>query len=250
MLDYDAEAPVYDATRGGTRRARAAAAAFAELLPAAGLTADIGGGTGIVSTELAAPGRPVLVVDASAGMLALAADRLPGHAVRADATALPFADASLQAVMCSWLLHLLPAALADAVVAEAARVLVPGGVFVSTTDKNAAHDVGSDIDVIVNRLHATVALPPDAGDDPARLSRVLAPFGVREDATATYVGTGQGRTPAGFTRHLESGRHFQWTPGLTQDAVDTAAAAMRELPDPDLARPDPVFTVTAWRRDP
>lgn len=250
MLDYDAEAPVYDASRGGGERARAAATAFNALLPATGTLADVGGGTGIVSAELATDTRDVYVVDASKGMLALAEQRLPGHAIRADATALPFADAALDAVMCSWLLHLLPIDIADAVTAEAARVLAPGGVFATTTDKNAAHDVGSDIDAIVNRLHATLALPPDTGDDPARLTHLLAPHGIRPHATATYPGTGQGRTPAGFTRHLESGRHFQWTPGLTQDAVDEAAASMRALPDQDTARPDPVFTVTAWRRDP
>ncbi|GIG64675.1 class I SAM-dependent methyltransferase [Phytomonospora endophytica] len=250
MLDYDTEAAVYDATRGGIERARAAATAFHTLLPTTGTIADLGGGTGIVSAELATPHRHVCVVDASAGMLALADRRLPGNALRADATALPFGDRSLTAAICSWLLHLIPSALADAVASEAARVLAPGGIFATTTDKNAGHDVGSDIDVIVNRLHATVALPPDTGDDPQRLTEVLAPLGVHPHATATFTGTGQGRTPAGFTAHLESGRHFQWTPGLTQDAVDEAATAMRLLPDQHRARPEPVFTVTAWRRDP
>ncbi|HEY1178423.1 MAG TPA: methyltransferase domain-containing protein [Phytomonospora sp.] len=250
MLDYDAEAAVYDTTRGGTTRARAAAAAFDTLLPATGTIADVGGGTGIVSAELATTTRTVLVVDASAGMLALAARRLPGRAVRADATALPFADASLDAVACSWLLHLLPNGTADAVAAEAARVLAPGGIFAATTDKNAGHHVGSDIDAVIDRLHATVALPPDTADDPERLSTVLAPLGLTRHATASYTATGQGRTPAAFTAHLESGRHFHWTPGLTQDAVDTAAAAMRRLPDQHRPRPDPVFTLTAWRRDP
>ena len=136
---YDTEAVRYDETRGGRERARAAAAATASLLPPGGLLVDVAGGTGIVSAELAALGWSVLVTDLSAGMLGLAAGRLPGRVVQASATRLPLPDAAVDAVTMIWLLHLLDVPTADRAVAEAARVLRPGGHLVATVDKDLAH---------------------------------------------------------------------------------------------------------------
>jgi ubiquinone/menaquinone biosynthesis C-methylase UbiE len=136
---YDQEAPRYDESRGGVVRARRAADAVAALVPTPGRTLDVGGGTGIVSAELAARGRDVLVVDVSIGMLRLAAQRLPGRAVAGCADRLPVAGACVDLVTAIWLLHLLPAGQADAVISEAARVLRPGGHFVTTVDKPLAH---------------------------------------------------------------------------------------------------------------
>jgi SAM-dependent methyltransferase len=151
-LSYDEEAEGYDATRGGDERAAAAAAAIEELLTGAGRAAtgqtpdagrgtalDVAGGTGIVSAELAARGWSVLVADASAGMLGVARRRLPGRVLQARADRLPVRTASVDLVTTIWLLHLLPVAGADRVVGEAARVLRPGGAFVTTVDKDLAH---------------------------------------------------------------------------------------------------------------
>ncbi|HVW41222.1 MAG TPA: class I SAM-dependent methyltransferase [Amycolatopsis sp.] len=136
MLDYDAEAPRYDETRGGEARARAAADAIERMLPAATRgVLDVACGTGIVTARLVRPGRTVYGTDRSHGMLAVAARRLPGRVVRGDATALPFRAGSLDAVVMIWLLHLLPET--GPAIAEAARVLRPGGVLVTTVDKNA-----------------------------------------------------------------------------------------------------------------
>jgi septum formation protein len=60
---YDAEAAVYDETRGGGDRARAAAAAVASLVSPPGRLLDVAGGTGSVSAELAALGWDVTVTD-------------------------------------------------------------------------------------------------------------------------------------------------------------------------------------------
>ena len=136
---YDREAAVYDESRGGAERARNAAVAVATLLPPGGRLLDVAGGTGIVSAELAAQGRDVLVVDLSIGMLRLAGERLPGRVAATRADVLPVADVSVDAVTAIWVLHLLPPEVADRVVAEAARVLRPGGRLVTTVDKHRAH---------------------------------------------------------------------------------------------------------------
>lgn len=136
---YDAEAPVYDDSRGGVDRARDAARAITSLVPARGRALDVAGGTGIVSAELAGLGLDMVVADLSPGMLELAEERLPGRAVVASADRLPVADVSVDVVVMVWLLHLLPVPVADAVLAEAVRVVRPGGHVVTTVDKDLAH---------------------------------------------------------------------------------------------------------------
>lgn len=149
MLDYDKEADAYDATRGGESRAAAAADAVLGLVPeAARSLLDVACGTGIVTRRLATgrPGLRVTGADAAHGMARLAAARLPGAVVLADSRQFPFEDGSFDAASVVWLLHLLDDA--APVVAEAARVLRPGGVLVTTADKAAAHHAGSDMDAL------------------------------------------------------------------------------------------------------
>lgn len=85
---------------------------------------DLGGGTGRASRAL--PGLETLVVDASPGMLARVPRRR--NPTLASATALPVAEASVDAVLVVDAFHHLPAH--DVVLAEAVRVLRPGGVLV------------------------------------------------------------------------------------------------------------------------
>jgi septum formation protein len=167
---YDSEADRYDASRGGPERAAAAADAIAGLVPT-GRLLDVAGGTGIVSAELAHRGFDVLVADLSPGMLRLAADRLPGRALVASAARLPVADASVDVVTAIWLLHLLPVPTADAVLAEAARVLLRGGHLVVTVDKRQAHgDAGAE------------------SDDAARVRRTAERLGLEPAGTTTFAG--------------------------------------------------------------
>lgn len=168
---YDAEAPAYDESRGGAARASAAADAVLEPAPARGLCVDIAGGTGIVSQQLVARGLDGVVADRSTGMLRLAAPRLPGRVLAADAVQLPLADGSVDLVTTIWLLHLIPDH-ADAVIAEAARILRPGGTFVTSVDKDLAH--GS-----TRRSNA---------DERGRVTAVLVGLGLRPAGATSFVG--------------------------------------------------------------
>lgn len=243
MLDYDHEAAVYDRTRGGDERADAAAEAIGKLLPAGAKTiVDVACGTAIVSTRLRAPGRTVVGVDRAAGMLSHARPRLDGNVAVGDATRLPCADASVDAVTYCWLLHLLDAETANAAIADAARVLRTGGMLITTVNKNfASYATPSDVSAIVEPAHrALVPVPPDG------TSRVVgqgARHGLALIGETTFAGHGQGRSSARWVRDLVE--EFTWFQQADQAVVTNLTMRLAGLPQPDRPRPDPVYQVVA-----
>ncbi|GID31910.1 methyltransferase domain-containing protein [Paractinoplanes brasiliensis] len=97
---------------------------------------DVGCGTGRAVSEL---GAGAVGIDTDPTMLDAARARFPGIDVReADAAALPFADASVLGYRADKVYHVLPDP--DAALAEARRVLAPGGRIVL---------VGQDWDAVV-----------------------------------------------------------------------------------------------------
>jgi SAM-dependent methyltransferase len=97
-----------------------------ELLgPGSGPCLEVGCGTGVHARLVRELGRTPVGVDLSAQMLRHAAGRLP--AVRADAQLLPVRDGSVPAVVAVLVHSDMPGY--PAVLAEVARVLAPGGVF-------------------------------------------------------------------------------------------------------------------------
>jgi SAM-dependent methyltransferase len=235
-LNYDRQAARYDSTRGGPARAAAAAEAIEKLLPAdAWLVLDVAGGTGIVGQHLA--GRTVCSVDRSAGMSALAATRLPGRVALGDARCLPIADASVDAVTLVWLLHLLDKADSAAVVAEAARVLRPGGTLVTTVDKTRAQlATGDDVGRLLLPAWEASGFPVTDGVD--RVTRLGAEHGLVWQAGTTFIGVGQGNSPRGWQSAATNAWHW------IGDVVPDLAA----LPDQDRRRGDPVYRVAALVR--
>ncbi|MFJ9811905.1 class I SAM-dependent methyltransferase [Streptomyces sp. NPDC101158] len=240
MLDYEAEAARYDETRGGVPRARAAADAVLRLVPPGARTLlDLACGTGLVTERLARPGLAVYGADAAHAMLRTAAGRVPDGVVRADARRLPLRDGALDAVSAVWLLHLVP--FAEDVVAEAARVLRPGGVFVTTVDKDLAHDVGSDIDTVLRPHRAG-----DAGSDRADLvTAYAAAHGLAPAPGTRFTGHGQGGTPRGTAEKLRSGYYASWFHG-TPATVETLARSLAALPDQDRPRADPAYRLACY----
>lgn len=190
MLDYDTEAARYDHTRGGQPRARAAATAVHELIMQNlimdpmimdGWWVDCAGGTGIVTAELRELGHRVLVLDRSAGMLRHAVGRLPGQVVCADAAAAPVADGRSSAVTTIWLLHLIDDI--TGVVAEASRMLAPGGLYLTTVDKDASTGRPTDRD------------GEPVSDARSRVDAVCADHGLTPVAETSFVGHGQDGDP-------------------------------------------------------
>ncbi|WJV45249.1 class I SAM-dependent methyltransferase [Streptomyces flavofungini] len=246
MLDYGKEAVRYDASRGGEPRAVAAAEAVCSLLPAGtGALLDVACGTGLVTRRLVArPGLRVVGVDAAYAMARMAADRVPGGIVLGDSRSLPFRDGTFDAASAVWLLHLLPDPdEAAAVVGECARVLRPGGVLVTTVDKAAAHDVGSDIDAVL--AGRPVRAPVDGA---ARVEQYAAAYGLTRAGRTRFLGHGQGRSPRSTIEDLRRG----WFTSVPPDSPLAARFERRlaELPDQGARRPDPQFTLQAFRKSP
>jgi SAM-dependent methyltransferase len=139
-LSFDPIADRYDATRGGEPRGRFLADLVLPWLPADGLVAEIGVGTAVVASALAARGTAVAGFDLSGRMLDVASGRFGGPLVLADVAELPVRAGSLAAAYAVWVLHLVDDV--GAVVAECRRALRPGGRFVAVVD-DAARRVGA-----------------------------------------------------------------------------------------------------------
>ena len=120
---YDGHAEWYD--EWNQPKAERNAPDVRELLgPGDGLCLDLGCGGGLYFDVLAATGRTVVGLDRSADQLRIARGRSP-QIVQGDAAALPFADGTFRAVATLWI----STDVDDfaAVLAEASRVLAPGG---------------------------------------------------------------------------------------------------------------------------
>jgi len=255
VLDYDREAAQYDATRGGDARADAAAAAIETLLSLASgdiaALADIGCGTGIVTVRLLRPGRSVAGIDQSAGMAAVAEGRLPGRIAVGNVTRLPLAGGSVDAVTMIWLLHLLRGTDVAAAVAEAGRVLVPGGLLITTVGKNdaafsdAAFGGADDAAAIVAPVRARFG--PGQTDRLDRVRAVGEGHGLTLAARTTFAGMGQGVSPRRWRKRL-AGNSVEWVGAAGREQVDALCAELARLPDQDRARPDPVYQLAALRK--
>jgi ubiquinone/menaquinone biosynthesis C-methylase UbiE len=140
VSEYDAAAfDAFEAAGWGTKEAaaydslagRVTARVVEPLLEAVGAASDtrlldVATGPGYVAAAAAERGSDVVGLDFSETMLAFARERAPDvEFVRGDATDLPFAEATFDAVTAAFLLlHL---GTPEPAVAEAARVLRPGG---------------------------------------------------------------------------------------------------------------------------
>lgn len=126
---FSTSAEAWDRLRTDLYGPRADLLALLALLDGDLVIGDLGCGTGATSEALAPYVRRVVAVDHSSEMLAIAGrrlDALPNVDLReGDLEALPIGDGELDAAILALVLHHLPEP--DAAIAEAARVLRPGG---------------------------------------------------------------------------------------------------------------------------
>ena len=119
---------------------------------------DVACGPGFVSEAAAARGAEPIGLDVAAAMLVQARKRYPGLTfVEGDAERLPFADASFDAVTMNFgILHL---SRPERAMAEARRVLVPGGTFAFTAWVAEGNAVSEIVDGAITENAVPVELP-------------------------------------------------------------------------------------------
>jgi SAM-dependent methyltransferase len=129
---FDRAAEIYDQTRAISAEAMARTT---ELLAAEfdgrGRVLEVGVGTGLLALPLHEAGVRLAGLDLTAAMVAKLVEKAGGSPpfplVLADATRMPFADGVFGGAYLRWVLHLIPDW--PGVLAETARVVRPGGVF-------------------------------------------------------------------------------------------------------------------------
>lgn len=126
---FSTAAGQWDTVRSDLFGASPESGALLALLDASWDVADLGCGTGQVSSTIAPWVKHVIAVDASIAMLSAARSRLADHANvdvrRGDLEAVPIAAHSVDVALLFLVLHYVPEV--QQVIAEAARILRPGG---------------------------------------------------------------------------------------------------------------------------
>lgn len=195
-------APYHEGLGGITSRA------VEPLLDAAAVRAgsavlDVATGPGYAAGRAAERGAQVVGVDFSEEMLALAASEHPSVTFRqADASALPFADGSFDAVVCNFLMpHV---ADLPAVVSEFARVVRPGGrVALTTWDPEPATYLSALLEAIAE---SGAEPPPDLPPGPPFFQ-----YSADEEFTALLAGAGLSDvsiTAVAFSHHIDDVEAF------------------------------------------
>ena len=167
-------------------------------------------------------------------MAAIAATRLPGRVALGDATRLPLASGSADVVTMVWLLHLPSPHDSATALAEAGRVLAPGGMLVTTVAKDDAPYIDTDDAAAVVRLFRP-RFEHDQADGLARVLKIGSRCGLSLAAQATFTGLGQGRSPRHWREQLLAGRRT-WAAPIGQGEIDALCTALAALPDQDRCR--------------
>lgn len=232
-MSFDRIADRYDETRGGLERGGNVAAAIAPHL-AAGVVVEVGVGTGAVALPLVRRGHPVIGFDLSLPMLRRAHDRLGPWVARADAHHLPVAGATAPNVVMVWVLHLV--ADLPGVVAEATRILAPGGRLAVVPAGGQWDD--DDIGAVVRVMHGALQDVRPHRDAPPEVVAAAEDLGLSLVAEVDTRSEVWHQSPEDQARAIES-RTWSSLWDLPDDrwaaVVEPAIAALRALPDP--ARP-------------
>lgn len=245
-VPFDRIAARYDETRGGEPRGLQIADDVAPwLVP--GPVLEVGVGTGVVASALAARGVPVSGVDLSPDMLVRARARLGAKVALGDACHLPISSSTVDNVLFVWVLHLtgdVPTTLA-----EAARVVRPGGRVIAVHGGQVSEL--TDIDAELDRVRPAPSARPDEPDTVAAAATAAGLTLVHQGSTTAQR---LSRTPNEMAALVEQRVwSYLWCYDEREfhERVVPAIEALRALPDPD--RPRTVDTsqhLTAYTRRP
>jgi ubiquinone/menaquinone biosynthesis C-methylase UbiE len=255
-IPFDRAAGFYDETRGfppGEERAAAGLFVAAGDLGARSRVLEVGVGTGRIALPLADRVGVMIGVDLSAPMLArLHAKRRdePLHPLRGDATRLPFAAATFDAVIAVHVFHLIPGW--QRALREVARVLRPGGCLLSGfNDWLRDGPVQAVLGPVWRAAVGEDNFTPNVGVPRAEYRTFLEESGWRPAAEAhvhTYATTESARR---YLDHLER-RVWSSLWRIPDDAWARGVQAVRDavarhFPDPDAATTiERRFTVRAY----
>ncbi|MEV0720021.1 class I SAM-dependent methyltransferase [Asanoa sp. NPDC050611] len=227
-LPFDRVADSYDETRGGERRGREFAAVLAPHL-LRGRTLEIGVGTGLVADALTRwHGAPTVGVDLSPAMLAHAYARLGSRVTVGDARRLPVRAASVDNAVFVGALH----AIVDlaAALAEAARVVRPGGRVISVTaagDRGKGDEFGDLLAGLPGR---------DRVDTPGAVRAAATGAGLRTLQSGEVTARTFAETPNQLAEIIENrvwSNLWNVDGAVWADTVMPIVQSLRELPDPD-----------------
>jgi SAM-dependent methyltransferase len=175
LAGWQSAASSYEGFAGATRLF------VPSLIEAAGIrpgtrVLDVACGTGLAAAAAQAAGAQVTGVDFSPPMLAIAQRLHPGIAFRAgDAEALPFTDASFDAVIANFGMHHVEHP--ERAMAEARRVLAPCGTFAFTfwadAQENTAWRIIFDAIAACGRRDVPMPAGNDAHATPENFSRLV-----------------------------------------------------------------------------
>ncbi len=184
---------------------------------------DVASGPGYVAAAAAAAGATVVGVDFSSEMVGLAARRYPGLRFQeGDAESLAFPDQSFDAVAINFgVLHL---ARPDTALAEACRVLVPGGRCALTVWAQPEVSLGFGIVLGAIETHGRMDVPLPAGPSFFRFSD--ADEAARSLTAAGFVEPRVEQIP--LVWHLDSADALY--DAFVQGAVRTAALLKAQTP--------------------
>jgi len=253
VASFDHAVSFYDETRGlSPAVSRATTDLLAAELAGSRRLLEVGVGTGLIALPLVERGFWVDGVDLSVPMLARARTKSTSddrfRLLAADATRLPFRQATYDGAFMRHVLHLIP--MWRRALREVVRVVRPGGtVLVSTTDYTGLYRA-----VQERFLDEAGGLPLAVGirpDDHGSLWAAMSSHGARRRRLPTIHGR-RSLTIRRFIAHIEQG-HYTWTWSADEERRLHAARRVREWLGRrygDLDRPvEPRYEITWWAFD-